>query len=98
MTLCVPTYHMHNNNIVAGRALEWVRMFEGQVGFLDMKYQVCFPPHMALCVPNWSKYFQQIELHLAINGLHPPKIGQSKLQINLVCPPHLAPCHMTLDI
>jgi len=43
VTLCVPTYHMHNNSIVAGRALEWVGMFEGQVGFLDMKYQVCFP-------------------------------------------------------
>jgi len=43
VTLRVPTYHMRNNNIVAGRALEWIGKFEGRVGFLDMKYQVCFP-------------------------------------------------------
>ena len=43
VTLCVPTYHMHNNNIVAGRALEWVGIFEGRVVFIDMKYRVCFP-------------------------------------------------------
>ena len=47
---------------------------------LDFRYEISglFFPHMAFCVPNWSKYFQQIELHLAINGLHPPKIGQTE--------------------
>ena len=49
VTLCVFTYHMHNNNIVAGRALEWVGMFEVRVEFLDMKYQVCFPLTWHLC-------------------------------------------------
>ena len=31
----------HRLRMAARRALEWVRMFKGLAGFIDMKYQTC---------------------------------------------------------
>ena len=53
--------------MAAGRALEWVGMFDGRVGSFRSEISGLYPPHMALCVPNWSKMlftFQQVELWL----------------------------------
>ena len=53
--------------MAAGRALEWVRMFEAQVEFFSYDISGLYSAHMALCEPNWSKMlftFQQVELWL----------------------------------
>ena len=52
--LVIPTKPPTENAMAAGRALEWVRMFEAQVGFFDMKYQACIPSHGIVCTVYFS--------------------------------------------